>query len=422
MNPEDIRIGLRVRVIGAPQRQGTIATEPRLIEDRWYVRVDFDDGARRNTRLGHLEPVPRIIHAVDELRAGRIQGVDSLRRNILHEKLHLLPGSAGVSPALKNDAGGTSALKNDAGGTSALKNDAGGTPALPAKEHKSWHSRGYLPHFDQPGLIQSLTFRLHDSVPMDVIEQWRHELKLTGNEAADDPQCVELRKRIEAFEDQGKGNCWLKIPEVAACVENALLHFDGDRYRLLAWCVMPNHVHAMIETKKGFPLGDVVHAWKSFTAKEANKILNRSGTFWMADYFDRYIRDARHFEAARNYIENNPVKAGLCKKPADWRWGHAGNAGVPPPGNAGILPALNNNMKEKKMGTDNAGETPALPGALPGYYSGAQGLAEDVRYYGQWMRDEAFKRIGHLYPTVKAIRKNDTYRHATADELSAPKS
>jgi SNF2 family DNA or RNA helicase len=88
MNPDQVQISLRVRVEGAPQRQGAISAEPRLIEDRWFVRVDFDDGIQRNTRLDHLEPIPKHINAVSELRAGRVQAAESLRRNILHEKLH----------------------------------------------------------------------------------------------------------------------------------------------------------------------------------------------------------------------------------------------------------------------------------------------------------------------------------------------
>jgi SNF2 family DNA or RNA helicase len=88
MNQEESQIGLRVRVEGAPHRQGAIAAEPRLIDGRLYVRVDFDDGAQRNTRLDHLELVPKHINAIDELRSGRLQGAESLRRNILHEKLH----------------------------------------------------------------------------------------------------------------------------------------------------------------------------------------------------------------------------------------------------------------------------------------------------------------------------------------------
>ena len=93
----------------------------------------------------------------------------------------------------------------------------------------------------------------------------RHHLEnrpLSGGEKADDPRCARLRGRIERFADQGHGACWLKDARVAEVVQDALLHFDGERYRLLAWVIMPNHVHAVIETLPGFPLDGVIHSWK----------------------------------------------------------------------------------------------------------------------------------------------------------------
>ena len=189
--------------------------------------------------------------------------------------------------------------------------------------HRGWHSRGYLPHFDQPNEIQSITFRLADSVPADTIGGWRAELGLLGAGAAADPRCAELRKRIERYSDRSEGVCWLRRPAVAEIVQSAMLHFDGARYRLLAWCVMPNHVHALAEVLGGFPLGSVVHSWKSFTANQCNRALGRTGSFWMPDYFDRFIRNADHLARAINYIERNPVLAGLCDRPEAWPWGHA---------------------------------------------------------------------------------------------------
>ena len=88
MNPEEARVGLRVRVIGAPERQGSIAAVPREVEERWSVRVDFDDGVRRSTPLDLLEPIPDRMDALTEIEAARFQGPESLRRNLLHEKLH----------------------------------------------------------------------------------------------------------------------------------------------------------------------------------------------------------------------------------------------------------------------------------------------------------------------------------------------
>ncbi|MCW5970213.1 MAG: transposase [Blastocatellales bacterium] len=237
---------------------------------------------------------------------------------------------------------------------------------------KGWHSRGYLPHFDRASLIQSLTFRLHDSLPADTIERWKLELGWRKDMSADSAAMVEMRKRIAEYEDAGHGQCWLGRDDVAQAVEEALLHFDGERYRLLAWCIMPNHVHVLAEIREGFTVSEIVQSWKSFTSKQANKILGRSGIFWMPDYFDRFIRNGNHLNRAIDYIENNPVKAGLAADSAEWKY---------------------SSSRRRK----EAGGTPALPG----WWRGTQGLAEDVRYYGKWMRDETEKRIGHLYPKIE---------------------
>lgn len=156
----------------------------------------------------------------------------------------------------------------------------------------------------------------------------------------DDEITRQIYQRAEEYLDAGHGECWLRQPDIAKVVEDALVHFDGERYRLLAWCVMPNHVHVLIETGEGFPLGDILHAWKSFTAKAVNKILRRRGEFWQREYFDRFIRNAEHYAAALAYIEENPVKAGLARVKTDWLWSSARvRQAASNTGSAGILPA-----------------------------------------------------------------------------------
>lgn len=190
-----------------------------------------------------------------------------------------------------------------------------------------WRSRGYVPHFEDSLLVQSLVFRLHDAVPTAVVRGWRDELAWIKGLSASDPREIQLRKLIARYEDAGHGACWLRDPRIAALVEEALLHFDDQRYRLIAWCVMPNHVHALVETREEWPLATVVHSWKSFTAHRANPILKRSGDFWLREYFDRFIRDDRHFANAVGYIEMNPVKAGLVARAEEWRWSSAWRRG-----------------------------------------------------------------------------------------------
>lgn len=196
---------------------------------------------------------------------------------------------------------------------------------------KGWHSRGYHPHLDAAPVVQSVTFRLHDSVPAELLERWRTELSILTSAPGEgrhvrrsaSSRSAELQKRIETYEDAGHGACWLRDARIARIVEAVLLHHHGKHYRLLEWCIMPNHVHALIEVAPGYSLSDVVRVWKTFSSRQANMLLGRKGRFWMADYFDRYVRDEHHLEAVRRYIRRNPVKAGLCESEEQWRWSSA---------------------------------------------------------------------------------------------------
>lgn len=132
-----------------------------------------------------------------------------------------------------------------------------------------------------------------------------------------------MRRRVEAYLDQGHGNCYLKEPGLAAMVQNALLFHDQSKYRLSSWVIMPNHVHLLCTPAAGHNIAEIMHSLKSYTSLEANRTLGRSGRFWQKEYFDRYIRNARHFSAVVKYIENNPVKARLCEKAEDWLFSSA---------------------------------------------------------------------------------------------------
>jgi len=224
--------------------------------------------------------------------------------------------------------GGEVGLTDSSSKVGAKDSKAGGTPALQRATPRGWHCRGYLPHFDGGEIHQTVTFRLADSFPAQRLEAWRWELRLLPSIRPS----AELRRRVEDYLDFGHGACYLKRPEVAKMVEEALLFFDGQRYQLVAWVVMPNHVHAIFLPLAGCTLTGILHSWKSYTSKVANRILRRAGQFWEEDYFDRYIRDEEHFLAAIAYIEENPVKAGLCVRPADWPYASARyrSAGVPP--------------------------------------------------------------------------------------------
>ena len=131
------------------------------------------------------------------------------------------------------------------------------------------------------------------------------------------------------------GSCVLTRPELARAIEDSLRHFHEQRYLLSAWCVMPNHVHAVFTPLGGHDPSDILHSWKSYTAHEANKRLQTSGTFWERESFDHLIRNMEQFEGFVRYVERNPVEAGLCTSPEDWpysscSYARACGAGVPP--------------------------------------------------------------------------------------------
>ena len=185
------------------------------------------------------------------------------------------------------------------------------------KDPRYWHSRGFLPHFDAEGFTQFITFRLADSMPQEVLAKWR--LELDRNEITD----ANFRRRIEHYLDQNYGSSHLRDSRIAAVLQDTLLKWDGERYNLISWVVMPNHGHILLTPMQGFTMSDIMHSIKSYTAHEANRILNQKGQFWAKEYFDRYIRDWRHFASTITYIENNPVKARLCESPEKWPYGSA---------------------------------------------------------------------------------------------------
>ncbi|WP_413991650.1 REP-associated tyrosine transposase [Labrys okinawensis] len=189
-------------------------------------------------------------------------------------------------------------------------------PRSPLKPQAEWHSRGYLPHWEAGEEAQAIFFRLADSMPRHLRERWATELR----HLPDDAKARESRKRIEAFLDAGHGEAFLSKEAIGPIIEGSLLHFDAERYRLHAWCVMPNHVHVLITPIGDHSLSSIIHSWKSFTAKKLNVALGRTGQVWFEEYFDRKIRSEKHFEDARYYIEQNPVKAGLCKDASEWRY------------------------------------------------------------------------------------------------------
>lgn len=178
-------------------------------------------------------------------------------------------------------------------------------------------SRGELPHLYKPGACYFVSFRLADAIvpraerPMPATIGPLNELG---------PQ--DLMKDFEP--PLRLGSCWLAKAPIAGLVQDALLHFNRTRYQLMAWCVMPNHVHVIVTPLSGHALSSILNSWKGFTGKKANEFLKRHGAFWERESFDHAIRSAESVERFAEYVEQNPVEAGLCARAENWPYSSAG--------------------------------------------------------------------------------------------------
>ncbi|MGB0106938.1 MAG: transposase, partial [Terriglobales bacterium] len=181
--------------------------------------------------------------------------------------------------------------------------------------------RGRLPHWEKDYATYFITFRLADSLPKSVLDRIESErqaivktaIGLRRDLSADERARIQRLSTpaIERFLDSGAGACHLQNPAIADEVANTLRYFDEQRYRLFAWCIMPNHVHVATRLFPGQTLATVVHSWKSFSAKHANRILGTHGVFWQREYYDHLIRSEEEFERAIRYVSENPAKAQL---------------------------------------------------------------------------------------------------------------
>jgi REP element-mobilizing transposase RayT len=170
-------------------------------------------------------------------------------------------------------------------------------------------SRGRLPHWESEHGIYFVTFRLADSMPQTVVRILR------ASERAKPVADHRPSTAVENVLDSGVGACVLRNPAVADVVAAALQRFDRLRYRLFAWCIMPNHVHVVFEPTHGTTLAGILHSWKSYTASTINRLLSRRGALWQREYYDHLIRDSRQLKRAIAYTLDNPRRSGLKNWP-----------------------------------------------------------------------------------------------------------
>ncbi len=189
---------------------------------------------------------------------------------------------------------------------------------------------GDLPHWQQPGATYFITYRTMDSISAiamgRIIAERNDWLRRNGiNPTLPDwhsllrklsePQKRAFHRHFSAsFErelDRLEGDCLLRKPALARVVANSLQHFDGQRYRLGGFIVMPNHVHVLARIFPEYEMLKQCYSWKHFQAHQINAVENRHGHYFQPESFDHLVRDADHFLKFRKYIEENPKKANL---------------------------------------------------------------------------------------------------------------
>jgi len=201
-----------------------------------------------------------------------------------------------------------------------------------------------LPHWSQAGTICFVTWRTHDSIPKAVLEQWLADRDQWLRDHGIKPSAADWKMRLarlnpslvaefhRAFTERWQdtldachGECVLRRPELAEIVSSSLLHFDGDRYEMLDFVVMPNHVHLLATFPDEAAMLTRCKSWKHFTATQINRRLRSSGRFWQQDAFDHLVRHETQLGRLRQYVAENPGKAGL--KP--WEYVHYSSPHAP---------------------------------------------------------------------------------------------
>jgi len=175
-----------------------------------------------------------------------------------------------------------------------------------------------LPHWQQQGAIYFVTFRLGDAVPDQLRTRWESE-RAAWLRFHPQPWSAEMEREyherfsgaIERWLDACHGSCILRRHDCADIVAMALRYFDGKRVAIISFVVMPNHVHAVFVQNDDWPLEKLLRSWKSFTSRKINSLVEREGSLWQRDYFDRLVRDEKHFANCVRYIRRNPEKARL---------------------------------------------------------------------------------------------------------------
>ncbi len=188
------------------------------------------------------------------------------------------------------------------------------------------YTRRNLPHWLVADHSYFVTLRLKGTLPKPVVEEFRTQRKALQRSDVDEAQAFDLAHRqfatIEHILDSVSDVQWLGNQDVASLVWNSLNWLRGRGWMIYAGVIMSNHVHLLMRNEEGRTqelLNDLAQ-FKNYTAREANKVLNRNDNFWAREDFDHWLRNREKFEGTVRYIANNPVKAGLVSDWKDWQW------------------------------------------------------------------------------------------------------
>ncbi len=197
--------------------------------------------------------------------------------------------------------------------------------------------RRKLPHFQNKGALFFITYNVKNAVNSVETEKIKRIFKertdklLIDNKNYSERLDEEYRRYFGKFDNllhKSKDNHFLKNEECAEAVAESLHFWDGKRIELYSYCIMSNHVHAVInvyekdENGKELYLQDIMESVKKYSAKKCNKILERNGQFWQNETYDRIIRNRGELFRIISYILDNPVKAGLCQNRNEWKFSY----------------------------------------------------------------------------------------------------
>ena len=250
---------------------------------------------------------------------------DTIRVSLTEDSVHEIPVAQALVEPFNNKCGWNDPSQTVVGTTCPDINSLVQT-IRPDWSKLEKRTSTFLPHWRIPGATYSVTFRVKDSLPASVLKEYeqkksilldqiaQEKLRAGSRDATDSLR--KLHAKIQSLTESiiepalhaADGPQPLADPAMAGMMVKALQHFDGDRYDLLAWSVMPNHVHALITPHEGHELEKILQAMKAHTAKEANRMLGISGTFWQEEYYDHIVRNGEDLKHQVAYILGNPGK------------------------------------------------------------------------------------------------------------------